>query len=124
MKHEITFDGGRVLFDLMPTSVVFEMQDIAGGKADTSDVDGEATRQLMKLLDGYCDTIDVDGVDETFPCFTDCPLPWGMMAFEAVLDFSFPTQNATKSSAKSPSTPKARAASPAIIESSSPSVTC
>ena len=105
MQHTIKFEGGAVEMKLIPTKVVFKLADIAGDAVDTKALSGEKLEALMGLLSDYSDgfaldDISVEDVDDwDGRSFAGCPLPWGMRAFEAAMDFFFPDAKSTSASA-------------------------
>ena len=119
MKHSVDFEDGRVEFNLLPAKVVADIADASGGAVDTSQLTGDALRKVMQLLDGYVVTVVAGDVGQ-FDTISECPLPWGMYALEAVMDFCFPAQKSKSDT----SPPAASGASPtAPQEASTPSTT-
>lgn len=105
MKHTIEFKGGRVEFNLLPMKVMFDIADLKGDAGDTDDLSGATQRKIADLLDGYVVGVtvalgeEVNGLPKTlgdelaantFSNIVDTPLPWGLLAFEAMLDFCLP----------------------------------
>lgn len=105
MQHTIVFDGGNVEMKMIPTRVVFDIAEIAGGAADTKNLGPSEMKDLMKLLSGYCTGIYAENLVEDNGYLSDdfatCPLPWGMQAFEAVMGFFFPEQTRTSDTSAS-----------------------
>lgn len=93
MKHQIEFEGGTITFNLLPTSAVFDISDAKGDAEDSAALAPDAQRKIAVLLDKYVLEVMVadEGalIDGSWDTISDTPLPWGMRAFEAMLDFSF-----------------------------------
>ena len=100
MKHELSFEGGRVEFNLLPTSVVLDIAEHADGATDTGSMPPSALKAVMQLLDGY--VVDISTPEAgNYDSISACPLPWGMEALEAILDFCFPARPSTSDSTSS-----------------------
>lgn len=100
MKHSIEFEGGEVEFRLVPMSITYAVADVAGDAAMTRALSGEQLKEMVGLLADYLVHIRIhDGPAKgDYTTFDDCPLPWGMRAFEVVLGFSMPDQSPTNAS--------------------------
>ena len=91
MKHQIEFDGGTVLFSLMPFSVAMDIEDLYTN-------DNATSRAVVALLDPYIIDVQLDAADDDdapITSFAECPTPYMQRALEAVLGFSFPELAAT-----------------------------
>ena len=122
MRHEIEFEGGHVLCNLMPLKAVSKLAELAGGATDTAELSEDQLTKLTALLDDYVLSITINdkGVTGSEPTLAECPLPWGLYALEAMLDFSFPQASLTteaKPSASTPATPTRAASIPTTSSS-------